>query len=337
MAADQAAELARPLPPMSLGEVSFDEAINGAEGLPAAVRESGKAKLAAALGLSKDAVSAVESAKGARKLEVVFTPETVKKLKSGEYHLPIDKKMGLQRVDARDAQGRIRELGKTRHVGKAKVALNLVVSAAHIISAADMKAQLDEIDRKLDQILTFIHADRLGELRGVFNGLRKTLGAPQTPERDRELRAWSRELDKLEGRFYETAKAKLEAIEDPSKISAWKALTTLQSTAKERLEQDLAAVLLDLKAMAFSSFLQQVVLADIGEPERMAEQRQAQLDNKDGIAGILKERLGYLSFDLRDAAAEKLDLLELAPPATDTVLLTAGGESYRFVETAGRR
>ena len=172
---------------LDLKDVTFEQAFGGHENYVGALRKAGEQQVAHLLGLGQQGAKAAKVIHDGSRLTVVFSKETTKKLRAGQLHLPVDKKTGLLRIDARDSKERIREMGKLKRASGAARALTLVVGAAHVISAADMQAQLESIDRKLDQLMSFIRADRLGELRAAYEGIRKALARTDPVRRNEEI------------------------------------------------------------------------------------------------------------------------------------------------------
>ena len=325
---------------LDLQSVSFDQAFAGQESYVGALRSAGEGQVAKLLGLGQQGAKAAKIIHEGSRLRVVFSKETTKKLRSGALRLPVDKKTGLLRIDARDAKGRIREMGKLRKAGGAGMALNLVVGAAHVISAADMQARLESIDRKLDQLMSFVRADRLGELRAAYGGIRKALCRRDPGRRDKEIDIWSTELQKLQGRFFQTAQDRLDKIRDPSDIGIWESLTTRQSTAEAELRQALAEVFTDYKAMNFCSLLLELSAAQTSDIEGIPAIRSERRQQLEQVRGQLIEKTAYLDFDLRDAMTQILEFLQAVsvPPPKDLQLEGNGGDTLLMqpiLETGG--
>jgi hypothetical protein len=292
-----------------LSNIPFDEAFGASASFADAVREGATRKVCSALGLGQQAKKSFGLRAQGERFEIVFSKQTERLLRSGELHLPLDRSSGLLRIDARDGRSRIRELGKVRKgVGAARAAVNALTAAAHMVSAIDTQLQLQQIDRKLDQILSFMHADRLGELRGLYNATAKALEIQEGQRRRHELVALAHSLDVLAGRFYETAKAKLGSIANPAEIGVWEALTTLQSSARGELEEALRTAIADFRAAEFAWLLGGLVRAELEVIDDLPAHRRMVASEIETIRPLLLERTGFLNGDLRLRIREKIDL-----------------------------
>jgi hypothetical protein len=157
-------------------EYDFDAAFADVGKLADAFRHRARNRILEALGLGEAAAESLQILTSGKEIEIVFSQQTAEKLRNGKLALPIDKRTGLYRVDARDSHYRIQELGKVRTTAPAiRSAINTITSTAHLISAIDIQAQLQEINQKLERLFTFTRADRLGELRGAYNELVRLL------------------------------------------------------------------------------------------------------------------------------------------------------------------
>jgi hypothetical protein len=287
---------------LDLSDISFDEAFNGFC-LQKLVCEIAKSRVSEGLDLSQSAIRNLRFENG--RIEIVYSKETLKKIRSGDYILPIDKKTNLVRIDARDAKGRIREHGKLRTVNQTNKLVNCITSAAFLICAAETEERLRRLQESLDHLIKHIEAERTGELRGIYNGLRKTLDSPASDSRRKELLHWSRELDKMEGRFFETCRLKLDEIEDPEDIGVLKSIFSLQSTAETELKSKLSGVYEDFRSLMFASSLHEIVLAEVCEKQRLNQMYKIRSDHLSRIKSLYCEKLSYLSLEI----SEELDQL----------------------------
>src|SRR5207244_3668364 len=176
-------------------------------------------------------------------VRLMFSEETVRRLQSGELTIPLDKVTGLRRAEARDKAGRIREGARFETLSRGQRLLRGVVAAAYVVSALDLQAQLERLDAKLDRLISFQHADRIGELRGVYLSLQKALVEKDAAVRRTQLFEVSRRLDDLQSRFLQTAIAALKAIRNPADISWSEAIFSLQRTAERELRASVGRAL----------------------------------------------------------------------------------------------
>lgn len=301
----------------------FDAAFADVSKLANEMRHRVRSRFVEALGLSEAATASVQILTSGKEIEIVFSQQIAEKLRTGELALPIDRKTSLSRVDARDARYRIQELGKVRSATPAmRAAINTLTSAAHLLSAIDVQAQLQEINQKIDHLVTFIRGDRLGEVRGAYNEFIRLLHSASRV-RDEELRTLNSTLDRLSGRFFQTAYATLGQIRDPSKIGYWEALTTSQATVEKNLKETLQHVQTDLRAAEFCWFLQAVVFSELNQPEELLTHQRIVRHQLERFRPLLIERLGYWDFAVRDAVDERMkrQIDRLRERAVDDVVL----------------
>jgi hypothetical protein len=245
----------------------------------------------------------IERQSGAVRL--VFSEEALGRLRSGDWTIPVDKATGLRRAEVRDAAGRIREGARYDSVSGTQRLLRSVVAAANVISALDLQAQLERLDAKLDRVISFQQADRLGELRGAYLSLQKALVDPDSRARRSQLLQVSLHLDELQGRFLQTARAELEATPNPEDISWFRAIFSFQSTAERELRTAVARAHEDLRLHQLCARLGAVVHAELDQPEALATQTAAVAAGVASLVPLLAEKVGY--FD--DAAAEAVRAL----------------------------
>jgi len=315
---------------LRLETVPFEDAIGCNTAFANAIEQAGHARLERALGLGARITTSAQVLDSGRKLKVVFSGDTLKKLRKGEYHLPIDEKTKLVRIDARDAKGKIRELGKVKnHIGKARLAVNVVVSAAHLISAADVMAQLKIIDRKLDRLWNYQRALQLGKLRGAYEQLRQAIRRSDARVRHGELVECASKLLELECQFLETTRVNLENVRDPSDISVRKAIFSLQSTALETLQRELSIAYSDWRAKEFASTLRELIYTEIGDGERLAGLYQQRRDEIGQIRELMVEKIGYLDLGARDAMTSHLQLqARKGSESVDNVVFEIGDGTF---------
>lgn len=267
-------------------------------------------QLAKGAGIAGEATTIAGASGGGR---LVYSKETTAKLRSTKWKTPIDSATGLQRAEARDGAGRIRETAKFEPAERDKLATATkgVVAVAHVISSIDTQLQLEKINEKLDALSNFLEAERHGELRGVYASLQKALALRDAGARERALEHCSRALDDLQGRFFATAQAKLRDIRHPADISPLKAIMSRQKTATRELRQALTEAMSDLRLSEFCNQLNAVLHVELGHEEILASNRQSLLENYRELAPLATEKLSYLDEQLVEAVRTKLAVLTL--------------------------
>jgi hypothetical protein len=235
-------------------------------------------------------------------VRLVFSEEALGRLRSGEWAIPVDKVTGLSRAEARDSAGRIREGARFESISGSQRLLRSVVAAANVISALDLQAQLERLAAKLDRLISFQQADRLGELRGVYLSLQKALVEKDTLARRSQLLQVSRQLDDLQSRFIQTSVAELAAIRNPADISWHEAIFSLQSTAERQLRNAIGRAHEDLRLHQLCAGLGAVVHAELDQPEALATHTAAVAAGIASLAPLLAEKVGYFDEKAAEAA-----------------------------------
>lgn len=309
-------------------EYDFDAAFADVGKLTDAFRHRAQNRILETLGLGEAATESLQILTSGKEIEIVFSQQIAEKLRNGELALPIDKRTGLYRVDARDSRYRIQELGKVRTTTPVlRSAINTITSAAHLVSAIDVQAQLQEINQKIDRLLTFSYADRLGRLRGAYNELIQLLHS-SSPMRNEELRRLNSRLNDLGGRFFQTASTTLGQIRDPDETRYWEALTTSQTTAEKHLKEALQNTRGDLRAAEFCWFLQALILSELNQAEELVTHQRIVRQQLERIGPPLIERIGYWNYEVRDMVDERLkrQIAGLRERTVDDIVLIPRGD-----------
>jgi hypothetical protein len=290
---------------------AFDEALAAPSSITLLSRvtaEHAAARLVDAALSGAKVMKLVQSPDGVR---LVFSKETTAKLNVGDWHIPVDRTSGLPRAEARDAMQRIREPAKfvpaASHIG---AVARGIVAAAHVISSMDTMVQLANISHQLASLLDFVDADRRGHVRGVYLTLQRALADTDQDRQQRTLEMCAAQLESLQARFAETARARLSTIKDPLQITSLKAIFSLQSTAERKLTEELGAVFGDLRLMEFCALLTTEVHKELGNDEGLYVQSRAFRDVYKPILAALEVKARYLSLPLSSEVANRARLLK---------------------------
>lgn len=115
-----------------------------------------------------------------------------------------------------DASGKIIENARIVSFPRCMQALasvsSIVVSAAHIISSANLAQQIQEVDRKIDWLITVRNIDQWAKLEGIFYAARELCAQPINEVRQMELRKMRRELRELRAALRREWQARLGQI-----------------------------------------------------------------------------------------------------------------------------
>lgn len=263
---------------------------------------------------------------GEDQVTLVFSQEARANLRNGTWYRPIDRATGLQYADARDHLGRIIEPAKTHPMNGASIrieqALGVIVAIAHVISAMDIQRRLAAMDEKLDWLLDFLHADREGELRGVYLSVQKALANTESAGTYASLMASSHKLDELQGRFFESARARLLNINNPADIGPIQAAFTRQSTAERELRERLGLAIADLRRSELCVQINTFVHLALGDPGAIHVQRRALASAYAAICDLVVDKVGYIDRTLAQVLQQRASAVEAL--GNDYVLTTQG-------------
>jgi hypothetical protein len=302
---------------------SFDAAIATPITIGAPSRKQALSNVEQFLGTVMNGVKVAAISSSSSGVRLIFSSDTSSKVSSGEWHIPTDRKTGLPRAEARDRSGHIREQAKFESVESVpeKVTRH-IVAAAHVISAVDVAIQLQTISEQITRLSEFMSADRRGELRGVYGSIQRGLADVDAERSFRTLEACALDLERLQGRFYETAKTALDALQDPEQMGILGRFKS-PAKAKRELQEQVGQILGDLRLMEFCSMLAVEVQKELGNASALPIQQAALLDAYDAVLAPLTVKARYLDLRLAADVERKKEMVD----ATRR-LLKAEGEPH---------
>lgn len=306
---------------------SFDVALRSPSLLLDPVRVSGAEQLTALLSgvkKTKGVARLISAVRRNDKVTLVLSKEAQKGIREGGWGFPIDKKTGLLRADLRNARGQLTRPVKFKPEQLATRAIRGAMALAHVVSAMDVQAQLQDISAKLDRIVCTLSADRLGQLRGVYISLQKALSDSNAGRRTASLRGLSRDLDKLEAQYLENAKAEFASISDPAAIGIVTAIFSRQSTAEQKLRTELGSAMGHLRMAEFCHQLGALVHVALDEQEQLIVHRGAFVAACSDLCELVVEKSSYLDLNLSKLAKKKIRLLEKAWAARPAINTATG-------------
>lgn len=309
-----------------LVEYSFDEFYEKPSLLDRKLEEYYKDAIALTFSISPQTIGTAFNVTS-KTYEVIFSPETQRKLDN-----KIFEHLGSGRAIAVNKRGRIVEHARIKPYSNVIGNLiNIATTTAYIISAADTQMKLTEIAHKIDKLIDIVEADRIGELRGLYNNLKVELSREKTDAT--ELKAISNELRILSGRFFETAKVKIKHIKDPTKK---RIIEKLRITGKEidnELNDGIRTVFDDLKAMQVCHMLDTFVNHELEDNVAKALTNSIIVNQLLTIKDAFSEKIEYIDPELakkvhKSISSLNLQLYEVEP----NVLIKVGNKEYKILQ-----
>ncbi|HQU74572.1 MAG TPA: hypothetical protein PKV71_00945 [Calditrichia bacterium] len=210
----------------TLAQLSFDQALNQGKML-GVIKQQSLSKLDRKLGSifagvlngrSVQLVEAVHRIKDGR-IVMTLTKEGQKLLNSGKAELMYDKAGNLLSTirDAKHKQFIKQFKGvPANQVGRFAKVGNLIINAAHIVSAADMLARMKVMDGKMNLLIEGRRIDKMGELEAIYRRAQEILNRDELAPQDiTELRGIHLNLMKLRVTWVREVSYRLDQIEDP--------------------------------------------------------------------------------------------------------------------------
>ena len=134
--------------------------------------------------------------------------------------------------------GRVQEVLK--HVGTGRKAIagaaavsTIVVSAAHMIAAADLARKVKIVDEKLDRLLAYRRIDQTAKLERIYTAARELLASPLNEAQRMELWRLRGELREMRVIWRREFEHHLMQIEDPGQAQWITRTFTPQSSARQ--------------------------------------------------------------------------------------------------------
>lgn len=287
--------------PHPIANMSFEDVFGNSDSYLSKMDKYAKSKIVNSLSLPVRAEDIVNVQNKSSKLSIVFSDEVYKGLKDGKYQQIVSKEYGLLYADARDKSGKIVEHGKIglKKTPSLSKIFSGVTTAAHIISDMDTQRQLEEMNKKLDIMYSFLVDDRVGEVKGAFDLLASYMRRSVVEPHDQMAEKLRSDLTTLEARFYETAHNKLLSVNKPSKGNFFKETFYSDSTCIKNIEREIESAMADLRYMKISNHLIWVLE---GEFDNFNEQI--------AIKKRLLEKLGKITNEMKDKCRYSVELFK---------------------------
>ena len=207
-------------------------------------------------------------------------------------------KKGLPFV--RGKTGRFREVMKEVGGGRkaaagVAAATTIVVSAAHMISAADLARTLKQVDQKLDLLLAYRRIDQTASLERIYTSARELLASPLDEVRRMEVWRLRGEMRQLRATWRGELEHHLTKIKDPSK-DAWPVwLFTTRGNYDNQITEKISEGQLRLMLIEYSLRLDRVLAAASETWDLSSVTLADELVAIEHVGASLKEKAGLIA------------------------------------------
>jgi len=238
-------------------------------------------------------------------LVVAASPEATRALREGTAYIQRHSESGrlLGHVVDRDS-GKIievmKEVGRGRKVIEGiAVASTIAVSAAHMISSADLARTLKLVDKKLDLLLEFRRIDKEAKLERIYASAKELLAVPLDQMRRMEVWRLRGELRELRIGWRREIEYHLKQIENP-KDAAWiDRVFTFQSTSDQRIADKISGGMVQLAMLEYSLRIDRILAAS---SDTWTESEATVIDELNAIERVgvlLREKASFITHERR--------------------------------------
>jgi hypothetical protein len=234
-------------------------------------------------------------------LLVSASPEATKKLLEGTAELLAHGASGRMLPSVRDlATGRVieqlKEVGTARRLITGATALSsIAVSAAHVISTADIASKLEKVGRKLDLLIAFRGIDQDGKLERIFTSAQELVLGPLDASRRMELWRLRSELRELRAVWRREFDHHLAQIEDPAQGDWLTRTFTRTSTTNQQIYSAISPTQKQVAQLEYALRLDRVLAVASGTWEESKKTLCNELAQIEQSCEILREKAGYIS------------------------------------------
>jgi hypothetical protein len=197
----------------------------------------------------------------------------------------------------------MKEVGHGRKaIASAAAASTIIVSAAHMIAAADLARTLRLVDQKLELLLAYRRIDQEAALERIYTAARELLAGPLDEMRRMEVWRLRGELRELRVTWRRELQHHLLQIENPAEEAWIDRMFTSQSSYDKRITGKISGGLLQLMMVEYSLRIDRV-LAAASDTWDLSERTLAdELSAIEQIGTLLKAKAGFISEKRRGSA-----------------------------------
>lgn len=205
----------------------------------------------------------------------------------------------------------MKEVGRGRKAiaGAAAVSM-IVVSAAHMISAADLARTLKQVDQKLDLLLAYRQIDQAASLERIYTSARELLASPLDEVRRMEVWRLRGEMRQLRATWRGELEHRLTEIKDPSKDAWFDWLITRRGTYDDQITEKISEGQLRLMLIEYSLRLDRVLATASDTWDVSSVTLADELAVIDRVGALLKEKAGLISEPRRESTQPMIEYIE---------------------------
>ncbi len=238
-------------------------------------------------------------------LVVAASPEATKALQAGTAYIQRHNESGRLLGHVVDRESRkiievMKEVGRGRKIveGVAMVS-TIAVSAAHMISSADLARTLKLVDTKLDLLLEFRRIDKEAKLERIYASAKELLAAPLDDIRRMEVWRLRGELRELRISWRREIEYHLKQIENP-KDAAWiDRVFTLQSSSDHKISGKISGGMAQLAMVEYSLRIDRILAAASDTWTESEVTVIDELNALERVGELLREKASFISQERR--------------------------------------
>jgi len=186
--------------------------------------------------------------------------------------------------------------GVSNNAAKIAALSAIVVSAAHLISGADLAKKMESISEGVDFLVAGRRIDQLAELEAIYAHTKAVLSEPLTDASIGELRWECRELTKLRSIWRRELEYHLQRIADPGERAWLTRKLSRDLTQDRKIVKKLSPLECEISLVDFSFLLQLSISDAIGAGHHFIyDVLPEELRSLNRTAKILQEKVLYIS------------------------------------------
>ena len=220
---------------------------------------------------------------------------------------------GLPFVRGKTGQFRevMKEVGRGRKaIAGAAAVSTIVISAAHMISAADLARTLNQVDQKLDLLHAYRQIDQAASLERIYTSARELLASPLDEVRRMEVWRLRGEMRQLRATWRGELEHRLTEIKDPSKDAWFDWLITRRGTYDDQITEKISEGQLRLMLIEYSLRLDRVLATATDTWDVSSVTLADELAVIDRLGALLQEKVGLISEPRRESTQPMIEYIE---------------------------
>ncbi|MCG7490911.1 SEC-C domain-containing protein [Vibrio sp. Of14-4] len=180
----------------------------------------------------------------------------------------------------------------------------IIVSAAHIVSGADISRKLDRIQEGVSFLVAARKIDQMADLRSIYENIRELLSLEKTREVERDLKKEIRHLSKLRYTWVGEVEYHLNQLsyEDSYESKNWlQKLFSRKKTVDDKISTKLTPFTAELQLIDFTIVLELLIYEYCGLSNHLTEVRmEDEVKNIEKIRDLLLDKASLLTEDSVD-------------------------------------